>query len=260
VSGPSGAVRRRMLSAAEVTFRDPRVHRLGKSTMTALASRLNYHVLRGMADPDVRPDAARWAEASPWKITHDYVRDGALELICREVAELEVPGALAELGVFRGDFAWLMSSLLPGRRVHLFDTFSGFDEREVEEDRQLVNDFLDFSATDPDTVRSRFADPSLVELHVGRFPDTTDGVEDEFALVSLDADLYAPLLSGLRWFYPRLAPGGTILVHDFNNAAFAGAKKAVREFQAESGTTVVPLPDWAGTAVVTKPGTPTTSG
>lgn len=246
-------LRRSGVALVERAIAQPRVHRTGAAVMLGIARRLNYHVLRGMADPTVRPDVTRFAEASPWKITQDYVRDGALELVCRELDELGVTGALAELGVFRGDFAWLMSAYLPGRRIHLFDTFEGFDQTEVQQDAQLVDTFIDFTGTDPVSVRARFADPHLVSLHVGRFPETTDGVEDRFALVSIDADLYAPVLSGLEWFYPRLSPGGTIFVHDFNNGAFGGAKRAVREFQASSNAMVVPLPDWGGTAIVVKP-------
>lgn len=246
-------LRQASMAAVERAIAQPKVHRTGQAVILGIAQRLNYHILRGMADPDVRPDVMRSAQASPWKITQDYVRDGALALLSREIDEVGVAGALAELGVFRGDFAWLMSTYLPGRRVHLFDTFAGFDSAEVAQDKPLVDAFLDFSATDSESVRARFAEPDLVSLHVGRFPETTEAVEDRFALVSIDADLYAPVLSGLLWFYPRLSEGGTILVHDFNNAAFGGAKKAVREFQEDSGATVVPLPDWGGTAVVVKP-------
>lgn len=235
-------------------FRNPWVIRTGQSLVLSAAQRINYHALRGMADPSARPDVSRFARAAPWKITQDYVRDGTLELLCREVKERSVPGSLAELGVFRGDFALLMSTLLPGRRVHLFDTFEGFDPGELSQDRELIETTIDFSPTDPTAVRARFARPEMVELHVGRFPDTTAGVEDQFALVSIDADLYAPVLAGLRWFYPKLAPGGAIMVHDFNNAGFAGAKKAVREFQSEAGVGLVPLPDWGGSAVILKPG------
>ncbi len=248
-----GGLRQRGMRLVESTFRHPKVHDAGRAAMVGIAQRLNYHVLRGMADPEVRHDPAEASRAAPWRITQDYVRDATLALICREIDEGGVPGALAELGVFQGDFAWLMSRHLPDRPIHLFDTFQGFDDAEVTQDQGLVDSFHDFSATDPSVVRARFAQPDLVSLHVGRFPETTEGVEETFALVSIDADLYAPMLSGLRWFYPRLSPGGAILAHDYNNGAFGGAKNAVREFQAESGVTITPLPDWGGTAVVTKP-------
>jgi O-methyltransferase len=233
----------------------PAVQRSARSALHFTARRANYHVVRGMADGGVRPDTRRFTEAAQWTITTDYVRNGALALLGREVDELRVPGDLAELGVFRGDFAWLMSTYLPGRRVHLFDTFEGFDEGDMRVDEGQVEHFFDFSSTDTERVRARFADPSLVELHVGYFPATTEGVGPDvgFALVSIDADLYAPVVRGLDWFYERLSPGGFILVHDYNNAAFGGAKRAVREFQQRTGATVVPLPDWGGTAVLARP-------
>jgi O-methyltransferase len=233
----------------------PAVRHGVQSVLNLMAERANYHLVRGMADTSMRPYTRRFADAAPWTITTDYVRNGALELLCREVDQLGVPGDLGELGVFRGDFAWLMSTYLPGRRVHLFDTFEGFDEGDMRIDASRVENFIDFSATDPRRVRERFTDPDLVELHVGFFPATTAGVgaDVRFALVSIDADLYAPILSGLRWFYERLSPGGYILVHDYNNAAFGGARSAVREFQAETGAAVLPLPDWGGTATISRP-------
>jgi len=231
------------------------VRRSVQSVLHAVADRGNYHLVRGMADRRVQPDTRRFAEAAPWTITTDFVRDGALELICREIDELEVPGDLAELGVFRGDFAWLMSTCLPGRRVHLFDTFEGFDEGDMQIDEGRVDTFINFTATEPDRVRLRFAEPALVDLHVGHFPATTAELRDDvrFALVSIDADLYAPVLAGLTWFYKRLSPGGYVLVHDYNNAAFGGARAAVREFQQASDATVIPLPDWGGTAIIARP-------
>jgi len=236
--------------------RHPLVNRSARSVVRGLATRANYHVVRGMADAEARPDVGRFLEAMPWSLTSDYVRQGTAELLCRDIEELGVEGAIGELGVFRGDFTALLSTYLPGRPIHLFDTFEGFDDRDVAVDARedLVDDFIDFSATDPQSVRARFADPGRVTLHTGWFPESAAGAEDvTFAIVSIDADLYKPVLDGLEWFYERLSPGGAILVHDFNNAAFGGAKKATREFQQRSGAAVVPIPDWGGTAVVCRP-------
>jgi O-methyltransferase len=241
---------RRLLQANAVT-------RGGQAAVRSLAGRANYHVVRGMADAGQRPDVSRFIDAAPWSITTDYVRQATLALLCEEIAERGVEGALGELGVFRGDFAVLMSGYLPDREIHLFDTFEGFAEQDVAVDARagVVAEFTDFSATDPATVRGRFADPERVHLHQGYFPDSAAGAADDtFALASIDADLYAPVLSGLEWFYPRLAPGGYILVHDFNNAAFGGAKQAVREFQERERLPLTPLPDWGGTAIFSRSG------
>jgi O-methyltransferase len=56
------------------------------------------------------------------------------------------------------------------------------------------------------------------------------GIEDNFAFVSIDADLYKPIYDGLVYFYKNLSNGGYIFVHDFNNAYFSGSGKAVEKF------------------------------
>jgi Macrocin-O-methyltransferase (TylF) len=42
-----------------------------------------------------------------------------------------VAGSIAELGVYKGTTAKLLHELLPGRTLWLFDTFEGFDARDL---------------------------------------------------------------------------------------------------------------------------------
>ena len=49
------------------------------------------------------------------------------------------------------------------------------------------------------------------------FPVTLEGLEDRFAFVSLDVDLYQPTAAGLKYFYPRLVNGGCTLIQGYNN-------------------------------------------
>jgi O-methyltransferase len=102
-----------------------------------------------------------------------------------------------------------------------------------------------------------------IVLKKGYFPEVLQGSpckapqgeEEQFALVSLDADLYAPTLAGLTYFYPRLNPGGVIILHDYNNTRFGGVRKAVEQFEAEQGRLpIVPLCDLHGTAIIIKRG------
>lgn len=79
-----------------------------------------------------------------------------------------------------------------------------------------------------------------------------ESCEPCFALVSLDPDLYEPTLEGLRYFYPRLAPGGRILIHDYTSCQFEGVKMAVDEYCHAHELFVVPLMDIHGTAVLVK--------
>ncbi len=85
--------------------------------------------------------------------------------------------------------------------------------------------------------------------------DTASGLENiSFAFISLDADLYAPILSGLTYFYPRLSSGGMMLLHDYNNSRFRGAHQAVEDYEKTNETlSLVPLCDMHGSAVIIKP-------
>lgn len=78
------------------------------------------------------------------------------------------------------------------------------------------------------------------------------GLDESFALVSLDPDLYDPTYDGLCYFWPRLSEGGYILVHDYNVTRYPGPKKAVHRFAAETGACWVPVSDMYGTAIFVK--------
>lgn len=165
-----------------------------------------------------------------------------------------VPGHLAELGVFRGDFAWQLNDLFPDRPLHLFDTFTGFDARDTALEPAPRAHAPDFADTSAEFVLARMPHPEQIRLHPGYFPDSLGALDARFALVSLDPDLYAPTLSGLRWFYPRMSPGGVLLIHDYHNRQFPGVRKAVCEYEAEQGPLLLlPLPDLHGTAAVIHP-------
>ena len=101
--------------------------------------------------------------------------------------------------------------------------------------------------------------PENCVIKNGYFPETAEGLEDEtFAFVSLDPDLYAPVLSGLEFFYPRLSGGGVIVVHDYDNKQFEGVRRAVFEFEqellsrGEGPLALVPLGDLHGSCVIIK--------
>jgi hypothetical protein len=188
-------------------------------------------------------------------LREDFVRSHAFRLAAQRINERQVPGAIAELGVYQGEQAALLNRLFPGRRLRLFDTFEGFAEKDLKAEQTarfsgaVVGDFQDTSV---DLVLSRMADPASVIIHKGFFPDSAEGVEDQFAFVSLDVDLYDPTAAGLEWFYPRLSKGGCIFVHDYNNRRYMGVRRAVEEFIAKSGACALPLPDFAGSIAILK--------
>ena len=184
------------------------------------------------------------------------IRLAVLRLIAKEIEDCHVPGAVAELGVYRGEFAAELNRLFPERRLYLFDTFEGFDERDIQIEKENHYSRLDqgkFDHTSIEMVYRMLPYPDRVIFRKGYFPETACGVEETFAMVSLDADLYQPMYEGLKFFYSRMTRGGYIILHDYNSSQFRGAGEAVKRFCRESGISVVPLCDLHGSAVIVKP-------
>lgn len=182
------------------------------------------------------------------------IRTATLKRMAERIREQGIPGDMAELGVFRGDFAWQINELFPDRKLYLFDTFGGFPEKDIlTEKRNTLSkaEPRDFSNTTAEDVLARLPFEKQAVIRKGYFPGTAEGLEASFALVSIDADLYAPTLAGLKYFYPRMSPGGVILLHDYYSRQFEGVQKAVKDYEEEFGRLpLVPLSDIHGTAVI----------
>ena len=184
----------------------------------------------------------------------DYIRLASLELLSYEIKKKKLAGNAAELGVYKGKFARYINQYFPDRTLYLFDTFEGFDNRDIasETKEKFSNGEQDFSNTSVDTVMAAMPFPEKCMLVKGFFPESAVHIDDSFVFVSLDTDLYEPVYNGLRFFYPKLVSGGYIFVHDFNNDAYKGSRRAVEQFCAEERINYFPLPDLGGSAVIMK--------
>ena len=179
---------------------------------------------------------------------NDYVRLATLELLCRRLAD--VPGAAAELGVYRGFFARCINQLLPERKLYLFDSFEGFgEEAQASESFQAAH-----RNTAAEKVLAIMPYPEKVIVKPGFFPDSLEGLEERFCLVSLDVDFYQTTLDGLRYFWPRLEKGGYLLLHDWGSPKLPGVRQALAAYERELGQRIlsVPLCDVGGTNVLCK--------
>lgn len=184
----------------------------------------------------------------------DFVRYTTLELCCNEIKTNNLKGNIAELGVYKGDFAKRINQLFPDKKLYLFDTFEGFDQKDIATEKQsnFSSGEQDFSDTSVELVLSKMKYRNNCIVKKGFFPDSATDLSDSFCFVSIDADLYEPILSGLQFFYPKLENKGYIFVHDFNNDLYKGAKKAVTEFCNANNISYLPIPDSCGTAIITK--------
>jgi hypothetical protein len=166
-----------------------------------------------------------------------------------------VPGDFAELGVWRGNSAAVLAHFAAktNRHVYLFDTFTGFDARDLSGiDAQRS---AQFQETSIEGVRRTVGNDAHTTYIQGFFPDSLTPASESatYAVVNLDCDLYAPMKAALEFFYPRLSPGGILFVHDYSSGIWPGVTQALDELRATSGASIVLLPDKSGTAIIRKP-------
>ena len=164
---------------------------------------------------------------------------------------ISVPGDLAEIGVYRGGTAKLVSELMAstGKTFHLFDTFAGMPETDPQRDLHRAGDFADTSAA---AVKKALEGAGgAIEMHVGFFPDTARGLEAAtFSFVHVDVDIYRSVLDCCAFFYPRLTRGGVMVFDDYGRVSCPGAKLAVDEFFSDKPES--PCYVYTGQCVVTK--------
>jgi len=160
----------------------------------------------------------------------------------------DISADVAEGGVFQGEFAKLINSQFSNDKLYLFDTFEGFDERDlVTEYKNNYSQEIEghFQTTTVQLVMDKMVNSENVIVKKGYFPETTLGLEDsKYKFVNLDFDLYEPTLAGLKYFYPRMLPGSIILIHDYFNNGYKGIRKAVSEFKKiEPNLLIMPIGD-----------------
>jgi hypothetical protein len=161
-----------------------------------------------------------------------------------------LPGDIAELGVYRGGSAKLICLLKGDRRLHLFDTFEGMPTVRADVDRHRAGDFADTSV---EGVREYLGTFAGVEFYPGLFPGSAralSGAPTRFSLVHLDVDIYESTKAGLEFFYPRLVAGGMMVSHDYRSRGCPGVRKAFDEFFADKPEPVIEL--WKTQCLVVK--------
>jgi len=191
------------------------------------------------------------------KIERTYRDKARLYNLWFQVEQLKknrISGAFAELGVHQGETAKAIHHMDQDRAFYLFDTFEGFTKEDLIKENQTDNRFSTemFADTSVDKVQKYINGNDNLHFKPGIFPKTTKGLETEiFALVHLDADLYAPTIEALKFFYNRLNKGGVIIVHDFNHN-WEGIPKAINEFIGTIPESLIELSDWQGSAMIIK--------
>ncbi len=234
-----------------------------------LVARTGYFRLRTMvaAHGDTIPDAHLYQPLySPWlgdpAFERVYAAAEGRTLVSRDRCfvlwrtlqqALHLDGDLLECGVFRGGTALLEATTVRDqgaeRPLHLVDSFAGMPDTT-----EGVNRFRegDFASTSYEDVRQALAPFAFAQVHQGFIPEALAELPIErLAWAYIDVDIYAAVRDSLEYIYPRLMPGGVIVLDDYGFPSCPGVRRAMDEFFAD-GRPEVPLCLPTGQGLVTK--------
>ncbi|GHH88750.1 methyltransferase MtfB [Streptomyces sulfonofaciens] len=171
-----------------------------------------------------------------------------IEYCVRTALEEGVAGDFIETGVWRGGSCIFMRAVLKAygvtdRSVWVADSFQGMPPAHSAEhagDRDLAADEHNaLIAVDIATVRRNFERYGLLDEQVkflpGWFRDTLPTAPVErLAVLRLDSDLYESTMDTLVHLYPRLSPGGFVIIDDYHIPVCA---EAVHDWRTAKGVT-----------------------
>ena len=209
-----------------------------------LAGCLSRELFLELDEPGVDP--ADRHEGRDWPATAETMigrrrLDNLIDSLAT-VLDDDIPGDLVETGVWRGGATILMRAALaawedPDRSVWVADSFNGLPPPDAV--AFPADDGVDLSgistlAVSRAEVASNFDRYDLLDDRVhfleGWFSDTL-GVApiSKLALIRLDGDLYQSTWEALDALYPKLSPGGILIVDDYG--AFEPCRRAVHDYR-----------------------------
>ena len=178
-------------------------------------------------DPALRVEGKDWPSQAETMVGVKRL-DNVEHCLARELRD-GVPGDLMEAGVWRGGACIFMRAVLRAygdndRVVWLADSFEGLPEPDPDRfpadagfHLSRYNAVLGVSL---DQVKANFERYDLLDDRVrflkGWFRDTLpDAPVGRLALLRLDGDLYESTIQALEGLYPKLSPGGYVIVDDY---------------------------------------------
>jgi O-methyltransferase len=231
-----------------------------------LARQSAHSIAKGIALPLFRSEAMRsgahemafplstyapWQADEEFRRVHEAVRRNTLVDVwrCYElwslVGELrDVPGAILEVGVWRGGTGILMAAraamLGLDEPVYLCDTWAGV-VKTGEVDTYYRDGKHDDASRETVAALATALGTTNVELLQGIFPDETAGriVDTQFRLCHCDVDVYRSAKEVFDWVWPRLQPGGMVVFDDYGFPACPGVTKFVDEQRLLADRTVI---------------------
>jgi hypothetical protein len=173
----------------------------------------------------------------------------------RFVISNDIDGGLVECGVWRGGSMMLVAKSLiklnvTDRELILFDTFSGMpaptpedrmntglDARQIFDKHATQGGGADWCAASLGEVQANMRSAGYPAARIryvqGRVEDTLPQTAPEkISLLRLDTDFYSSTKHTMMHLFPRLSPGGVLIVDDYGT--WQGCRLALDEYVQEN--------------------------
>jgi O-methyltransferase len=193
------------------------------------------------------------ADYAPWNADEDFLRIYRLirshtlvdiyrcwELWMLVAQAAKVPGALLEVGVWRGGtgvlIAYRASMCGITEPVYLCDTFAGVTKASDKDTHYRGGEHADTSVAAVESL-ARSAGVDNIRILQGIFPEETGPLVEaaSFCFCHIDVDTHNSARDTLQWIWPRLSCHGLVVYDDFGFRACSGITRHVEE--------QIPLPD-----------------
>ncbi|MBT9547157.1 MAG: class I SAM-dependent methyltransferase [Candidatus Sericytochromatia bacterium] len=165
-----------------------------------------------------------------------------LQFCLETVLKEGVPGDLIETGVWRGGAGIFMAGFLKAhgiseRKLWLADSFEGLPPpnfRRYPRESDMGLHLVKHLAVSLEEVRANFEKYGLLSEQInflkGWFRETLPTAPIQtLALLRLDGDMYESTMDALVHLYPKLTPGGFIIVDDYNS--FQPCNEALHDYR-----------------------------
>ena len=231
--------------------------RLAWQTLQAMNKEIPYRLAREVGfDPNLRLEGLDHPS-----LGHTMIGLKRLDNVqfCVESALADaVPGDLMETGVWRGGTTIFMRAILKAhqitdRKVWVADSFQGLpppNEELFPADKGDAHHEQSHLAVSVEQVKHNFERYGLLDDQVeflrGWFRDSLPTAPvKQLAVLRLDGDMYESTMDGLKHLYPKLSPGGYLIVDDYGY--LESCRQAVHDYRNANGITeTIHQVDWTG--------------
>lgn len=178
----------------------------------------------------------------------------------------QLNGDFIDCGVHTGILSgaamtWLNFDKMTNKTYYLLDTFEGIpldqiSEKEFANGVANMNRKYNFGDKTYLDIKEKFKKFTNCKIIKGKVPDTLTKVDSEnFAYVSIDMNVTAAEIAAAEYLWPKIIPGGIMLLDDYGWESHYLQKIAFDDFASKRGIEILSLP--TGQAILMKPFTST---